>query len=111
MRLLRVGMMMAAAALRRRKPNLSDFDIYAAVTSPRSCGTCGHVGKAIHRVAAKLSMAPGGKDPMGAARSNNPDFCSALGRLFDRASTGDADLADFAAGMGPSELIIGTSYA
>lgn len=104
MQLLQVRMMIAAAAPRRRKPNPSDFDIYAAVTSTSFCSTGGHVCKAIHWVGARLSMTMGGKDPVGATRCNNPDFCSALKGLFDRASTGTADLAEITAGMGPSDL-------
>lgn len=49
-------------------------------------------------------MATEGKDPVGATRCNNPDFCSALRGLCDRASTGAAYLAENTAGMGPSDL-------
>jgi isoquinoline 1-oxidoreductase subunit alpha len=46
------GMIMAAAALLKDKPNPSDEDIDAAITNLCRCGTYGRIRKAIHMAAA-----------------------------------------------------------
>jgi len=45
------GMIMAAAALLKDKPNPSDEDINAAITNLCRCGTYGRIRKAIHMAA------------------------------------------------------------
>ncbi|MEI6485010.1 MAG: (2Fe-2S)-binding protein [Sphingomonadales bacterium] len=45
------GMIMAAAALLKEKPNPSDADIDAAITNLCRCGTYNRIRKAIHRAA------------------------------------------------------------
>ncbi|WP_164156036.1 (2Fe-2S)-binding protein [Sandarakinorhabdus rubra] len=45
------GMIMAAAALLKEKPNPSDEDINAAITNLCRCGTYGRIRKAIHLAA------------------------------------------------------------
>jgi len=51
------GMLMAAAALLRERPNPSDADIDAAMTNLCRCGTYPRVRAAIHTAAARLAPA------------------------------------------------------
>jgi isoquinoline 1-oxidoreductase alpha subunit len=48
------GMLMAAAALLKNKPNPSDAEIDAAMTNLCRCGTYQRVRAAIHRAAAEM---------------------------------------------------------
>ena len=49
------GMIMAAVALLKSKPNPTDADIDAGVTNACRCGTYHRVRQAIHRAAALMS--------------------------------------------------------
>ena len=51
------GMIMAAAALLKEKPALSDADIAAAITNVCRCGTYQRVRRAIHRAVAAAGVA------------------------------------------------------
>jgi isoquinoline 1-oxidoreductase alpha subunit len=57
------GMLMAAAALLRRKPRPSDADIDAAITNLCRCGTYPRVRAAIHAAAAMQGSPPAGPRP------------------------------------------------
>jgi aerobic-type carbon monoxide dehydrogenase small subunit (CoxS/CutS family) len=51
------GMILAAVALLRRKPNPTDAEIDEAITTLCRCGTYNRIRKAIHRAAARVGAA------------------------------------------------------
>jgi isoquinoline 1-oxidoreductase alpha subunit len=70
------GMIMAAAALLKDKPNPSDEDINAAITNLCRCGTYGRIRKAIHMAAAGRvdSGVPGPETDAGEAAARAPSL-------------------------------------